>query len=346
MTTTTVSFWIHHPPSRQAFAAWEPDREPDRFATSVGHNVLELAKRIEALGARVRVGEERVTRGAFLVFFLRDAYASAEALRSALRAVHEAHGRFALIRSDTPSDWRFPLRPAREFMPTQGSIREPWQRWLPPLTQRGLRPREPSRYGRIRTLALKGYKSNVPPVVRTPEWADDLAAASVGWWLDMAEGPDGAGQAWHDFRHVDAVLCAHHAHHLHDPSRKPATKLINAWAAGCVPLAERMPAYLELGRDLEDVLFLDDLRESARVIAHLNESPDVLASMQRRIVERGREFSIERTARAWLDGLSEAADAAEVPSWRHATRLLAVTEKRLAHLAHELTAAARRHWIA
>jgi hypothetical protein len=338
----TFSFWVHEPPPSDVFAKWDPDRDPTRFASAVGHNILELAKRVEALGAPVRVAEDRVAPESLLVFFLRDAYSSPPALRRVMRAIHQARGRFVVIRSDTPSDWAFPLRPVREFVPTRGSIRESWQRWVPPLTQRGLRARTSSRRGNIRTLALKGNKSNVPPIVRTREWVDALASRGIGWWLDMSERADDLDQAWHDFAEVDAILCAHHPDHLHDPFRKPATKLLNAWAAGCVPLAERMPAYLELGTEGQDVLFLDQLTECVEVLAQLNSDPGRLASIERNVAERGREFSVERTSRRWLDALLEAAEAADETAWRRSTRMIAIAEKRLVHLAHEAVAAARR----
>lgn len=337
-----ISFWVHEPPPPREFDSWDPDREPDRFASAVGHTILELAKRLESLGVSVRVGETRAIQESLLVFFLRDACSSAHALGGALRAVQDARGRFAVIRSDTPTDVRFPLRPVREFVPTHGMIREPWQRWVPPLTQRGLIPRASTRRGRIRTLALKGYKSNVPPLVRTREWTDALASRGIEWWLDMAESPEGAGQVWHDFRNVDAVLCAHHADNLHDPLRKPATKLLNAWAAGCVPLAERMPAYLELGRDGEDILFVEELRECCDVLDRLNANPELLASIERHVEARGREFSVEHTGRRWLEALVEAFDAAEATGWRRSTKMIAIVEKRLAHAVHGVGAAARR----
>jgi hypothetical protein len=154
--------------------------------------------------------------------------------------------------------------------------------------------------------------------------------------------PDDRDQSWHDFADVDAILCAHHAGHLGDPLRKPATKLVNAWVAGCVPLAERAPAYLELGTDEQEVVFLEHPTDCFTVLDRLNSDPAWLASIERKVVERGREFSVEQMSRRWLDALQEAADAAETTAWRRSTRMVAVTEKRLAHAAHEILAATRR----
>ena len=176
-----------------------------------------------------------------LVVFPKSVYQRGR-LRAVLRAGQRAGGRFAVIRSDTPLSWALPVRPVVEFMPTQGAVTQPWQEWLPPLPQRGLQPRAAERCGRIRSLAFKGYPENVPAELTTPEWAAGLAARGVEWLLDVAADSDGAGQRWHDFSAVDAVLCVRASRATANVERKPATRLINAWVAGCVPLAERDPA--------------------------------------------------------------------------------------------------------
>ena len=158
-----------------------------------------------------------------------------------------------------------PVRPVVEFMPTQGAVTQPWQEWLPPLPQRGLQRRAAERCGRIRSLVFKGYPEKLPAELATPEWAAGLAARGVEWLLDAAADSDGDGQRWHDFSAVDAVLCVRASRASANVERKPATRLINAWVAGCVPLAERDPAYLELGTDATDVFFIDSPSEALGV---------------------------------------------------------------------------------
>ena len=343
----TIGFWVSEPPTAAAFAAWDPDREPATYASGVGHNVLELAKRADAHGRTVAVGRDDLPSVCPVVFLLKDAMGSAPNLRSALRAVQRARGRFAVVRSDTPIGWSFPVRPTLEFMPTRRAVVESWQLWLPPLPQRGLRPRAPERTGRIETLVLKCNPENIPPELRASEWTASLAQRGVSWVLDTPTQTDGSDQHWHDFTEVDAVLCAPHPGS--DVARKPATRLINAWIAGCVPLAAREPAYLELGRDHVDTLFFDDMSECPLLLEALRADPARIRSMEVQIARRAAEFSTTRVSLRWLDALDKMAREA-LASRRDPLRTLAIGEKRVAHLAHEVSGVVRglaaRPWAA
>jgi hypothetical protein len=337
----TISFWVHHPPEPSAFAAWDPDEEPARYASGVGHNVLELAKRLEQRGLPVAVGRDDLPRASLIVFLLKDAYSSAPALRRSLRAVQRARGRFAVIRSDSPRRWSFPITPSAEFVPTLTSLEQPWQSWLPPLPQRGLRRRRGSRRGEVSVLALKSNPENVPHVVTTAAWERSLRELGVQWWLDAPSRTDGSDQAWHDFSDVDLVLCAPHPQDDREVAWKPPTRLINAWVAGCIPLAAREPAYLELGREGVDTLFFDDLNECEDLIRRLIESPKLRLRMEQQVARRGLEFSSAATTGRWLDALRRT-DEASCSAPLISRRALTIVEKRLAHLAHETRTRASR----
>jgi hypothetical protein len=334
----SIGFWASEPPDPDEFTRWDPDREPERYASGVGHNVLELAKRLEALGAPVAVGRDELPKGIPIVFLLKDAFGSRIGMRRALRAIRRARGWFAVIRSDTPIDWHFPVRPTTEFVPTKAVATRGWQRWLPPLPQRGLRPRKPERFGRVRTLVFKGNPENVPQVVLADEWRSMLADRDIRWWIDAPGRTDGSDQSWHDFSEVDAVLCAPHPGGVDVAACKPATRLINAWVAGSIPLAVREPAYVELGRDGDDVLFFDDLRECAQLLVELRSVP-LLERLERGVAQRAAEFSLERTSRRWLDALQDLERSSHrgVPLGR----VLTIHEKRLSHLLHEGSGAIR-----
>ncbi len=305
-----IHFWVPSTTASPAdVLAWDPDREPGRYASGVGHNLLELGVRLQRGGLDVSLGEE-VPRGArLLVVFPKSVYQRGR-LQAVLRAGQRAGGRFAVVRSDTPLSWGFPVRPVVEFMPTRGAVRHRWQQWLPPLPQRGLEPRLEDRFGRIRSVAFKGYPENVPSVLGTPEWAEALASRGVEWLLDAAADADGAGQRWHDFAAVDAVLCVRAERTTENIERKPATRLINAWAAGCVPLAEPDPGYVELGTDGSDVFFIDSPFGALSVIDRLNADGDLLARVERRIRERAATFAAASILDQWREALVEAASPA------------------------------------
>ena len=139
-----------------------------------------------------------------------------------------------------------------------GVAQHGYQRWLPPLPQRGLVPRRPGRFGSIRSVAFKGNPENVPPDMKTESWTAALATRGISWWPDVPKNTDGSDQRWHDFAEVDAAICMRNPAKVLDIERKPATRLVNAWRAGCIPLAHPEPAYRELGTDETDLFFVKD----------------------------------------------------------------------------------------
>lgn len=314
----SIHFWCRDAVAR-AVEGWNPDREPQRFATGVGHALLELYVRLRDAGAVVVLGEVPARDAALTVVAAASVRKHPSALQSALRAVARTRGRVVVIRSDTPLSWRFPLVPTCELMPYEALASAANQRSLPPLPQRGLVRRGGGRLERIETLALKCNPVTLPEELRDGRIGEALAASGVRLWLDMPQTTDGSDQSWHDFGQVDAVLCARSADGGLDwTSVKPPTKLINAWVAGCVPIARREPAYVELARDGEDVLFLDDLDELPQTVRRLNDEPSLLARLQEGSLRRGAEFTTERVTTAWRDLLEEVAGAK--PSRRRATR--------------------------
>jgi len=302
-----IHFWA---PAETASAddvlAWDPDAEPGRYATGFGHSMLELCVRLARAGVDVSIGEQVPPSTELVVVFPKTVYQHGR-LRSLLRAGRRAGGRFAVIRSDTPFSWRFPVRPVVEFMPNRLAVERPWQRWVPPLPQRGLVPRDADRCGRIRSVAFKGYAETLPAVLAGRGWADALADRGIEWLPDVDTEGDGAGQRWHDFAAVDAVLCVRALRTATNTARKPATRLINAWAAGCVPLAEPDRAYVELGSEGADVFFVETPLAALPVIDRLNGDPEDLARVEQLIAERGLEYGTAATLERWRFELVEAA---------------------------------------
>jgi hypothetical protein len=300
-----IHFWVPETPS--GIDSWDPDREPTLHASGAGHNLLELYVRLRRLGVPVTLGPQASAEARLLVVYSKSLHESRAALRVALRALQQADGRLALIRSDAPLSWKFPVRPLVEFMPTAALVRRPWQRWLPPLPQRGLLPRGAARRGRIRSVAFKGNPTNVPPVLRSPQWAEELGARGLEWFLDVPSRTDGPDQRWHDFASVDAVLCVRDPDVVWDVRGKPATRLINAWLAGSIPLAERERGYVELGVDEQDVFFIRTPFDGLEVIDRLNADGELLRRVERRIDERAAEFGPEAVLELWREALVQAA---------------------------------------
>jgi len=328
-------FWLPHGPTAAEVARWDPDVDPQRYASGVGHNLVELYKRLESLGMDVSAGADVPRDTGLLVVFLKSAFEKRPphrwSLRAALRAVQQVRGRFVLIRSDAPPEWDFPVKPVAEFVPTASMIKHPWQHWLPPLPQRGLIPRRPERYGRIRSLAWKGNPPSVHPDLLSPHWQEALAERNVRWWLDMPSHTDGSDQSWHDFSEVDAILCVRTPEHTaRFGEAKPPTRLINAWSAGAIPFADREPGYLELASEDEDALFIDSPSACLELIDRLNSDPHTVAAIEERCRARGEEFSVKNVVARWRDALLDAADEAPIGIAHGVTRRAQIATQRSA----------------
>ena len=74
-------------------ASWDPDAEPQRYSTGVGHNLLELFVRLRTDGACVALGERVPRRPALVVVAAGSVRKSARNLESSLRAIARARGR-------------------------------------------------------------------------------------------------------------------------------------------------------------------------------------------------------------------------------------------------------------
>jgi hypothetical protein len=285
---------------------WNPDLEPSRYASGLGHNFLELFARLHVDGVPVTLGSEVPSGTRLLVLYAVSIEPLAE--RKAAHALIRRHrGRYALIRADAPPNFRLPIPPLLDVVPIPSRARRPHERWIPPLPQRGLIPRKRERFGSIRVAAFKGNPENVPAALRSESFAEALSRRGIELRIDTPARTDGADQSWHDFSGVDVVLCLRRLSKWRDITRKPPTRLINAWCAGCIPLAGREAGYVELATDEEDVFFVDDASGCLDILDRLADDSRLLRRVERQVAVRGRAFAGTAVLGLWRDALLDAA---------------------------------------
>lgn len=272
--------------------------------------MFELYRRLAATSLGVSLGTN-VPDQARLVVLYAVSIEALKARKAATGVIRRARGRYALIRADAPVAFRMPVRPVLDVMPVQASAQHGYQRWLPPLPQRGLVPRQPGRFGSIRSVAFKGNPENVPPDMKTESWAAALATRGIRWWPDVPKNTDGSDQRWHDFAEVDVAICMRNPAKALDIERKPATRLVNAWRAGCVPLAHPEPAYRELGTDGTDLFFVEDAASCLQVLDRLNDDLELLHRVENQIRLRREDYGLEVVLPKWRDALVGAMSAPE-----------------------------------
>jgi hypothetical protein len=282
-------------------ADWDPDRDPGRHADAFGHAFLELFVRLHARGRAVTIGPN-VTDGATVLVVMLEELATydGEVHEGTVRRLARAalrHPSVVVVRADIPLAVSSPSFARCEVMPNRASIVDPrTQRWLPLLPQRGVVPRDPDRAGSIGTLAYKGYGFNVPSELRERSFLEALAECGVRVALDTEPS------RWPDFRTADVALCLRRFNDRWDDSRhlrKPATKLVNAWVAGAIPLVAPQAAYLELVRPGDDALVVESPDEVVDAVRRLTVDADLVDRLRAGGAERGQEFTADRVLDAW-----------------------------------------------
>jgi Glycosyl transferases group 1 len=294
-----IHFWIPEVPS--GLGDWHPDADPQLFASGVGHNILELFVRLRLSGASVSIGPKPPSGTRTIVVYpvsVRDPGKGARFLFAARNLP------VMIIRSDFGSDSPLHVQPDMEVMPNRSCISRAYQTWIPPLPQRGLIRRSPARKGRITSVGYKGNKNNLPEFARTPGWSTSLEAAGLKWVDDIPRFRGSSHHTWHDFSSIDVTLC------LRSDGippgiikQKPATKLINSWLAGCIPIVSSEPGYLELLRDGKDGFVCDDPDAVLKTLAALRANPELVHEIEFNIEERAKEFEPQRVLREWVEAM-------------------------------------------
>lgn len=285
---------------------WDPDRDPGRFADAFGHAIVELVVRLRRRGRVVTIGPVVPPRTDVVVVLLEELVSYDGHVRPAAvsRLARDAFRRpVVVVRADVPLGVVPPAFVRTQVMPNRTAIVDGRaQRWVPLLPQRGLVPRDPGRGHTIHTLTCKGFEFNVPAELRAQRFLDAIAGCGVHFALD------GDPATWPDFRHTDVALCVRRHNDAWDDRRhlrKPATKLVNAWVAGAIPLVAPQAAYLELVRPGEDALVVEGPDGIIAAMLRLRGDRVLVRRLQAGGAERAREFSVDCVLDAWeelLDG--------------------------------------------
>lgn len=328
MTALRVHFWTRRP---EALVAWDPDAQPQMHSSAYGHAFLELYSRLTSAGRHVSIGPH-VAKGSSLVVVSLEELAEWQPRVPARMAAHLALAVLktartpgvAVLRVDAALFVEVPAYVCLEIMPTKASIDRSRQVWLPMLPQRGMLRRNPDRGDRLETVALKAFSYNVPT------WMDEDFAkrlTRLGFRLRIDDEHSGR---WNDFHDVDIVLCTHKTETLEDEKRKPATKLINAWQAGVIPVCGDYVGYHELAIHEQTALFVagEDAEEYVAVLTRLRDDPQ-LAEQIRGMMPTERYSPTAVTQRYW-DAFEKVQPARRaVVAWAAVTTLAREARRRI-----------------
>jgi hypothetical protein len=148
-------------------------------------------------------------------------------------------------------------------------------------------------------VTVKSNPENVPKAFHSREWIAALDRLGLRWDLDAPSKTDGADNRWNDFSEVDVSICYRDDNLSPTMTRKPPTRLINAWCAGCIPLVGPEPGYLELIRDGVDGVVVHSVDECLEVLQRLRSDQWLVARLEAGGVLRSAEFTVDHVLDQW-----------------------------------------------
>lgn len=162
--------------------------------------------------------------------------------------------------------------------------------------QPGLVARDPERGERIERVGFLGFGVNLESVFQSPGFRHALSALGVELVQRLAGG-------WHDYSDLDLVLAVRGL-----PKNflitKPASKLVNAWKAGCPALLGSEPAYRAIGTPGVDYFEVDTPDEVIDTIRRLQADSELYHLVREQGRTRITEHDVEAVTRQWLELLN------------------------------------------
>jgi hypothetical protein len=187
----------------------------------------------------------------------------------------------------------------RGIVQNELNVRGATDHFVPHWPQPGLIPRDPSRGIRVETLAFKGSECNLYQAFRSSEFLSELRAEKLELNYDVKENAKSSGPPrWHDYSASDLVLAVRDAPE-EDLKLKPASKLVNAWLAGCPALLGPEPAFQALRRSELDYFEVRTPQDVLAAVRKLRANPSLFDEMVRNGRERGAAFTHERVTAEW-----------------------------------------------
>jgi hypothetical protein len=162
--------------------------------------------------------------------------------------------------------------------------------YVPLWPQPALAPRDAARGVGITRVSFHGFAMNLDPEFGDARFRAELSRLGIDFEI--------RAERWWDYRDVDAVLAVR-TRSAEVLATKPASKLTNAWLAGCVALLGPEPAYQDLRRSELDYVEVRSAREAIEALEQLVEDGDLVRRMIENGRDRGREFGAESIARRW-----------------------------------------------
>lgn len=165
--------------------------------------------------------------------------------------------------------------------------------YIPYWPQPGLIPRDPKRGDKFERVVFMGAPQNIHEDLLDQDWCEKLNREGIIFEKIFSRG------LWHNYREVDAVLAIRPKNGDHH-SRKPPSKLVNAWLSGVPAILGPDSAFKVIRNSPLDYIEVSNAEDAQRAILNLRDNPLLREKMVSHGCERGLEYSISQNVNRWM----------------------------------------------
>lgn len=159
--------------------------------------------------------------------------------------------------------------------------------WILPWPIKNIKPRKVSD-GPLR-IAYVGSPENMDPFFLSPKWTQYVSRNGLSWTCKFLP------EQWNDYSDVDVAIAVRRS----ASSKKPPTKLINAWNAGVIPITTADKSICEIGSDGANCLMCKG-EQSPDVIDGLIANKHKLDELFSSSKATGEKYNFEFVRSQWL----------------------------------------------
>lgn len=203
--------------------------------------------------------------------------------------------------------------------------------YLPHWPQPGLLPRSLERGDRFETIGFYGHSNNLAPELQTEQWQKDLQELKLKWHpvinnnscLDYKT----INTQWADYRELDAVVAIRSFQDQQKFPNKPATKLVNAWLGGVIPLLGQEWAYRLVGQPGFNYLEISNYSQLLEILKTLKMDRNMRSGLLYEGQRQTSNFTVDSITKTWKKWLENRAIPAfeswiKTPLWQQKQFLL------------------------
>ncbi|CCW30258.1 glycosyltransferase [Xenorhabdus nematophila] len=162
--------------------------------------------------------------------------------------------------------------------------------FIPHWPQPNIKPREKNN-NEIKTIGFFGHEDALPDFFSERILIEELNSRGINILI--------SNKNWNDYSDIDIAISFRKNNSV-DLIRKPASKLINAWSAGCPLICDDEPSMRAIKLSELDYLIAKTPEQFIKAVDKLINKPDLYLSMILNGKKRFEEYNRESTVKKWF----------------------------------------------